>query len=650
MPNRSGCLTTLLIFIALLNLAGLYLMIDSQSRFTQALAINTEQLNRLENKLDRLCELPKGTPSPTETASASEGASPTLDNFANSEFRQPQAEYGGRRVSSTSTFSGNFNAIVQNESSTSDVWGLCNDQLADRNLMRPQEFQPVLAESWNVSPDGLIYDIKLRKGVTWHPFTDPVSKKVVAAKEVTADDFVFFWETINNPDVPCEPQRVYFQSLKSIKATGSHSLRITWKEPYSKSEEISLTLSPLPRHYYRPNLATTDKEFAEEMKSGARNQFVVGCGPFRFAEYKPNESLRLERYEDYYGPKPYVKSLLMKVIPEPSVAFLELKKGGIDEMALQPEQWVKEAVMPEFYTVTPDIATAIADSAAWDIRKQKGETKAPVEKYQYERSASPWYYIGYNLRKPIFQDKLTRQALSCLTDRQRILTEVFYNLGTIVDGPFTSNSPYADSTVKPFDFAPSRAATLLKDAGWADTDHDGILERTSNGKVLKLSFNLMVPQASPTMRKVTSIVQADLRKAGIDMQIKPLEWSVFVQRLDEQSFDSCILGWTGTLEPDPFQIWHGSQADIKKSSNHIGFKNKRTDELIELGRRTIDKKQRTEYYREFYRIIQEEQPYTFLIAPTALRAQSVKFRNAQVYTLGMDTDHLQWIPQQLQGN
>ncbi len=662
MPNRSGCLIALLVFIALANLAGLYLYIDAQSRFTQALAHNTEQLDRFESLLERLYVQPVSPQAPSSTvpSPSSVQATPAMQAplttgepaaFANSEFRQVQAAYGGKRVTSTSTFSGNFNSIVQNESVTSEVWSLCNDDLARRNFMDPQKFQPLMAERWSVTPDGLIYEITLRKGMMWHPFTDPVTKADVPAKEVTSDDFVFYWDTLRNPDVQCEPQRVYLQLMKGIEATGRYTIRVTWKEPYSKSEEVTLGLSPLPRHYYRPDAATSDKEFAQQMNSGLRNQFIVGCGPFRFAEYKTNEFIRLERYEDYYGPKPYLKSLVMKVIPEPSIAFLELKKGGIDDLQLQPEQWVKEALPPLFHTVTPNIGTAIADSAAWDDLKQAGKlpSDAKLENYQYERSAAPWYYIGYNQRNPLFQDKATRQAFACMTNRPRIIKEVFYDLAKPVDGPFTWNCPYADPSIKPFDFNPARAKELLKSAGWADTDGDGILDKQINGKKTDLTFNLMIAQVSVNGRKISTILQADMAKVGIKLQVQPLEWAVMGQRLNKHEFDACLLGWTGTLEPDPFQIWHSSQADITDTSNHIGYKNKHVDELIDQGRRTVDKAKRTVIYREFFRVIQEDQPYTFLVSPTALLTQSARFRNARVYGLGMDGEHLQWLPLRLQG-
>lgn len=648
MNNKSGCLISLVALLALLNILALYLFIDSNSRLTQALAENSRQLVRLEDQFARVRVVSPGAGA--DPASAGGLHNPAaIKDFANANLRQPQAVSGGRRTMHVAQFSGNLNYLVQNESSTSTVWGICNDSLAERNMLDIMTFQPKMAEKWEISPDGLTFTVTLRKGMTWHPFTDPVTGKDFPAQEITSDDFLFFWETINNPEVPCEPIRMYYEMIASFEKIDDYNFRVIWREPYSKAEEIVLGLTPLPRHYYRPDPSWTDEEFAGHFRTSQRNQFVVGCGPYRMLEWRKGEYMRFERYEDYYGPKPFIREIFLREIPEPSIALFQFKKGELDSMSLLPEQWVKETPEPDFRVVTPDIATAGEDSAAWDEQKQAG--KAPedykFEKFQYRSAAMSWFYLGYNLRNPMFADKRTRQALTMLSDRERILQDVYYGLGSILAGPFTPNSPYADPAVKPLPFDPEGARALLKEAGWEDTNKDGILDKTIDGQEVKFRFTVLIAHTSTQARKIAAIMQSDMKKAGIDMQVKPTEWSVFIEQLNEQSFDACILGWTGVLEPDPQQVWHSSQAGLKNSSNHVGFVNKRADELIETGRRTLDKDKRMEIYREFFRILADEQPYTFLVAPTTLSTQQQRFYNARVYPLGMDRDS-QWIPYDLQ--
>ena len=412
-----------------------------------------------------------------------------------------------------------------------------------------------------------------------------------------------------------------------------------------------LSMSPLPKHYYRPDPTWSDSEFAAQMITSSRNQFLIGCGPYYLDRWVKGQSLTLKRYENYYGPKPYIKEIRYNVMPESNIQLVELKKGGIDLMGLTPEQWVKETNSKKFKTVTPDLSTAIEDSIAWDKLKENGETPKDyqIEKFQYQSAAIPWFYIAYNQNNPLFQDKNVRTALTMLTDRKRIMKDIRYNFGKIIAGPFVGASPYIDPTVKPFPFTPKKALDLLAQSGWEDTDSDGLLDKDINddGKREPFQYSLLIPNSGATARQIGAIVQADLKAVGIQLNVSPIEWSTFVDKLNSKSFDACILGWTGVLDPDPYQIWHSSQADKKQSSNIISFRNAKADKLIEEARRSIDPKKRKKLLREFYRLIHDEQPYTFLFSDINLRAQSKKFYNNRVYKLGMDND-LTWIPLQLQ--
>ena len=264
MNDRSGCMIIILILLLLTNIAGFYLFIDANSRFTVAVAENSEKLSNLSNNIetlkDRIANIKIASlPVPQESASPQKT---DFSTFANSEFRPKDAISGGLIIQAISSFSGNLNSLIRTEATTSIIESSCNDSLAVRNLMQPEEYQPKLAEYWKVSPDGLTYTIKIKEGVTWHPYLDPVTREKIGAKEVTADDFIFLWETINNMEIPCDPIRTYFKLIKTIEKIDRYTFKIIWKEPYSLSRGISLTLSPLPRHYYRPDPSWTDSEFA----------------------------------------------------------------------------------------------------------------------------------------------------------------------------------------------------------------------------------------------------------------------------------------------------------------------------------------------------------------------------------------------------
>jgi peptide/nickel transport system substrate-binding protein len=136
-------------------------------------------------------------------------------------------------------------------------------------------------------------------------------------------------------------------------------------------------------------------------------------------------------------------------------------------------------------------------------------------------------------------------------------------------------------------------------------------------------------------RDLVRILREEFRRMGIDMSIRMVEWSVFVTRLDNRDYDAIMLGWTGSVESDPYQIWHSSQI-ADRGSNHVGFRSAEADRLIEEARITLDPVRRNDLYHRFQRILHEEQPYTFLWAGESLRLVSPRIRGVRLHTLGLD--------------
>ncbi len=634
---------------------ALYLTIDVADQ-TRMQGARTEQaLNRLASALDRLGTgleslrfAPAAQPAPAGGAAAAAPAGNAREGvrFANDDLRDPEAEDGGALVTRIQSMPGNLNPVVTPDADVSSIHSLLVDSLAERNLNDITRYEPMLARSWSVSPDGLEYTITLRDTVQWHPYTDPVTKEDVPAKPVTSDDFLFYWETIQNEKIPCEYIRTYYEDMEGIEIIDAHAFKVRWKRPYSMSEAFTLGLQPLPRHYYRPDPAWTDDEFAEQFTSSPRNQWLIGTGPYILTKWDSNSEIVFARDENYYGPKPSILERRIRLIADSSVSFLEFQRGGLDLYGLQPAQWHEETPEPEFRLVTPDIETAYEDSLAWDRRKKAGTLpdNYRFEKFQY--NSTSWAYLGYNMRRPIFQDRNVRAALTHLVNRERILDEVFMGLGRIVSGPFIPQSPYYNHAVEPLPFSVEAASEILAGAGWEDTDNDGILDRDydGTGERKPFRFTLMVPSSSALIRKIAAIVEQDMLKAKIKVDIKPIEWSVYTQLLEEREYDVSCLMWSGGIEGDPYQIWHGSGANRPGSSNYVAYTSSEADRLIEEGRREVDKAKRYAIYRKLHEVIAADQPYTFLVAPTATVAQAKKFRNALVYKSGSMASQLQWVP------
>ena len=542
-------------------------------------------------------------------------------NIANYRFYDQNADLGGRIISVTTSSTLNMNSLINNETIVSSIWSMCYDSLAERDYGHPEKFEPKLAESWSVSKDKKVYTITLRKGVFWHDFTDPVTEKKWKNVEVTAEDFKFYVDVIKNPDTNCAPLRTYYADLDRVEVLSKYKFKVYWKKRYFLSKVFTLGLSPLPRHLYHAYDGPFDgKKFNDDH---VRNRLVVGCGPYRFVGWKKGGRVLLSRFDKYFGAKygvaPPIRDIALEVIKHKNTQLQALKSGEIDNMGLTPEQWIKKTAGPEFNA--PD---------------------ASLIKYKY--SGRMYRYIGYNMRRPIFKDKRVRQAMTHLVDRGRIVKEVYHGLARVVTGNFFIDTPYYDKSVKSYEFSVEKARKLLAAAGWRDTDGDGILDR--NGK--KFEFTILSSNGNPNYDKMLPMIKEDMAKAGVVMRIRSVEWPVFLQLIGKKRFDACLLGWGLGFESDPYQLWHSSQADIPDSSNHVGFKNKEADKLIEEIRICFDTGKRIELCHKFHRLLHEEQPYTFLFSPYTLVAQSRRYRNLRLDLPGGPPDRILWTPKKLQ--
>jgi peptide/nickel transport system substrate-binding protein len=182
---------------------------------------------------------------------------------------------------------------------------------------------------------------------------------------------------------------------------------------------------------------------------------------------------------------------------------------------------------------------------------------------------------------------------------------------------------------------------LLHAVGFEDHDGDGLLDRDG----LPFDFEFLISAGSKFAEQLATLLQENLKRVGIKMRIRKLEWAVFIQKIQSHEFDACTLGWSLGWDADPFQVWHSSQAE--KGSNFVGFQNEEADHLIEDARKEFDADKRHRMFHRLHEIIHVEQPYTFLFTTEALVAVDRRFANVQVYPLGMAPREW-WVPLQLQ--
>ena len=249
---------------------------------------------------------------------------------------------------------------------------------------------------------------------------------------------------------------------------------------------------------------------------------------------------------------------------------------------------------------------------------------------KFEYLLPQYSYIGYNQKNPLFRDKRVRKALTLLTDRERIRKEIYHGLARTAVSPFMPDSTFAPADLKPLPFDPEKARELLREAGWRDIDGDGILEKDGR----KFTFTMMQIASSSIQQRLMPMLKESFAKAGIDMKIRNVEWSVYIQNLNSRNYDVCCLGWSSSFDPDLYQVWHSSQI-AGEGSNHISFSNPELDRLLEEMQTCFELPKRIRIAHKIARLLHDEQPYTFLFFPKSLTALSGRYKNVQLFPVGL---------------
>src|SRR6185295_7621180 len=394
----------------------------------------------------------------------------------------------------------------------------------------------------------------------------------------------------------------------------------------------------LSRHYYDPEnllqrismrqlaqdpakLPSEAKKFGEQFNRNF-NRNPLGSGPYKFSHWKTGREIELARDPNYWGngkegiDQPHLDRLKFRIVNNMDAALTQLKSGSLDYIeALQPVQVVRGT-----------------NSERFDHEFKKYEYYAPT-----------YTYIGWNNDHPIFRDKRVRQAMTYLTDRKQIVKSVLFGLGEVVDSHIYLFRPEYDKDLVSYPFDPKEAMEILAQAGWKDTDSDGILDKVIDGKRMPFRFEIKINSGNAVRKSVALVLVDELKKHGIAASVREIDWTIFLNDVKNHNFDAVVLGWSmSTTEPDAYQVWHSSQA-ANKGSNAISYKNSRVDQILEQYRREFDPKKRIALYREFQEILHDEQPYTFLHVRKTVSALHRRFQGVEVFPDGLRPIDW-WVP------
>jgi peptide/nickel transport system substrate-binding protein len=432
----------------------------------------------------------------------------------------------------------------------------------ERNLVEfDKDMKPAagLCDRWEVSRDLKSFRFHLRDDAVWED-----------GAPVTADDAVFTIRAIVNPKIPAVFFAPNFEGLERIEKLDPKTFRVDFREPYAM-RIYAFALPLLPAHRLQ----------GRDLVGAPENRAPLSNGPYRVASWKTSESIELSRNERYAGPRGHFDRVVFRILPDSTQAFRALESGEIDEMRLSADQWRASQTDPGF-------SRCCRSTLFYDLS---------------------FFYIGYNNRSPLFSDALTRRAMTRLLDRSGIVKNLLFGTGRILSGPWPADSPAYDATVAPEPFDPEGARRMLAEAGWKDSDGDGILERAGH----KFDFELLYGSGSASARPISEIFRERLARAGINCRPQAVEWAAFTKRIDAGEFEAVADAWSAAdPNPDIYSMWHSSQAP-PNGLNNLSYSNPEADRLLVEARTEPDAQKRLTLYHRLHRVLHDDSPATFVL-------------------------------------
>jgi peptide/nickel transport system substrate-binding protein len=248
-------------------------------------------------------------------------------------------------------------------------------------------------------------------------------------------------------------------------------------------------------------------------------------------------------------------------------------------------------------------------------------------------------FFAFNLKNKLFQDVRVRRAFAHAVNKKDIVDGVYEGYALPATGPLPPASWAFNPNVKDYDFDIAKASALLAEAGWKDTDGDGWVDKDGR----PFEFTVITNQGNKVRESIAQIIQSNLQKIGVKMNIRIIEWSVFIHKyVDEKQFEAIILGWNLTHDPDAYSIWHSSQMKDKQY-NFISYRNPEVDRLLEEGRRTFGVEKRRPIYHRIHELIAADEPYIFLVYPERLPLVHKKIAGVEWSLAGLGWNFNNWF-------
>jgi peptide/nickel transport system substrate-binding protein len=465
----------------------------------------------------------------------------------------------------------------------------------DKNL----DLEGELAENWKISADQKTITFKLKPNLKW---SDGIP--------LTSEDVLWTWQTVIDEKTG-SPYASDYQLVKKAETPDELTFSVTYDQAYAPALDSWAGLQILPKHLLE----------GQDLHTTAFARSPVGSSYYKLDSWTHGENLKLSRNPISVLGQAKIDHLVTRIIPDSSAQFLELMADNIDSMGLDPIKYAR--IIPARHELQQKLAL-------------------------YKELGNSYTYMGFNLKHKPFDDVRVRRAINYAIDKQEIIDGVYLGLGINIASPYKPGTRWSNPSLEPYPYDPAKAKALLKEAGFIDSNSDGILER--DGK--PFSFEIVTNQ-NKEREKSAVLIQRRLKDVGIEVKIRAIEWASFISRfIKTGDFDVVVLGWGLGLDPDQYSIWHSSQ-QAPGQFNFIGYNNPVIDKLLEQGRLELNPDKRMKIYHEFARVLLEDSPIVYLSAGYGLTAihKRVKGIDNPAPPAGVGWNSYDWyIPEPLRRN
>ncbi len=537
---------------------------------------------------------PAASTEPIRTLTRDEFVVQLEDDLGYTEAASPGGTFIDSNVNDIQT----IHPLIADDANSNAASGLLYDGLIGGDVRTGQPAPTGLADYWEIAPDRRTYTFFLNQNARWHDGVD-----------ITADDVQFSFDSLANPDLGSSYSSSFLDAVELWRVIDEHTFEVVAKEPlFTFLYELHSVV--VPKHIWE-SVPITDWR-TDGGATGQDPSRVVGSGPWKFQEWRQGESISYVRNDDYYQKAPYLDSYTIRIWPDQNAVTSAFLNGELDVTPVEPAD-------VEIVEATEGLQVAVY----------------PTRSFSY-------YMTNLDPAKTtLFQDVAVRQALFFALDRESIVNDILLGYGEVARGtqPVISYAYAPDEITTVYGFDPDRARELLAEAGWADTDGDGIVDKDG----MPFAFEVIYPSGTPSTDQVIAYIQDAWGQIGVDATLRAMEFAALVEVItEEHDFEVAMLGfgWDASFIQDAM---FGCD-QYEGGFNMMRYCNERVDELNFQAKREFDEEARVALITEATNIVNEELPVGVMYYRKAISGYREALQNFEPSSWGVDLSYV-WIQQ-----